>query len=157
VSEGRAQILEMLVAGRLTVEQADQLLEALDAEASPHKQPQAQTGRRERWEKELDDFFANLTLEDLIKFHNHGVSRTYVDQMCSEGLRNLRVADFCRLYEHGVTPRFVHDMREAGFAELPLDELVVLYDNGVDPAFTREMRSDYTTTSQGEWDDESGE
>src|SRR5262249_33987581 len=31
MSEGRAQILEMLVTGRLTVEQADRLLEALDA------------------------------------------------------------------------------------------------------------------------------
>jgi hypothetical protein len=157
MSEGRAQILEMLVAGRLTVEQADQLLGALDAAdtAAPHK-PQTQTGRPERWDERPDDFFASLTLEDLIEFHNHGVSRTYVEQMRAEGLRDLRVADFCELYDHGITPRFVHDMREAGFAELPLDELVALYDNGVDPAFMREMRSEHTA-SQGEWDDKSGE
>jgi hypothetical protein len=153
MSEGRAQILEMLVAGQLTIEQADQLLGAIDAAdaAAPHK-PQTQTGRRGRLDERADDFFASLTLEDLIELHNHGVSRVFVDQMHAEGLRDLSVADFTELYDHGVTPRFVRDIREAGFAELPVHELCELYDHGVDPAFVREMRSN-DTKSQGLWDD----
>jgi hypothetical protein len=141
MSEGRAQILEMLVAGRVTVEQADQLLQALDAAspAAPHE-PAAQLGRQRRRDERADDFFATLTPEQLIELHDHGVSRAFIEQMRAAGLYGLSVADLIDLYDHGVTPRFVLDLREAGFAELTGDDLVELYDHGVDAAFVREMQ-----------------
>src|SRR5258705_10221409 len=59
MSEGRAQILEMLVAGRVTVEQTDQLLQALDA-ASPAAPPKpvAPAGGQRRPGERADGFFA---------------------------------------------------------------------------------------------------
>jgi hypothetical protein len=112
MSAGRAKILEILVAGRVTVEQADQLLEALDAAppAASHE-PVAQTGRQRRWDERADDFFASLTPEQLIELRDHDVSRAFIEQMRAAGLYDLSVADLIDLYDHGITPRFVRDLR----------------------------------------------
>jgi hypothetical protein len=153
MSEGRAQILEMLVAGRLTVEQADQLLETLDAASppAPHE-PAAQTGRQRQWDEREDDLFASLTPEQLTELRDHGVSGTFIEQMRAAGLHDLSVAGLIALYDHGITPRFVREMREAGFTELTGDDLVEMYDHGVDAAFVREMReAGFTNLVPGEW------
>jgi len=141
MSEGRAQILEMPVAGRVTVGQADRLLEALDAAspAAPHE-PASQSGRQRRRDAGADDFFASLTPEQLIALRDHGVSRAFIEQMRAAGPDDASVDDLIELHDHGITPRFVRDLREAGFTELTRDELVELYDHGVDIAFVREMR-----------------
>jgi SHOCT-like domain len=153
MSEERAQILEMLVAGRVTVEQADQLLKALDA-TSPGASHElaAQTGRQRRWNEPADDFFARLTPEQLIELRDHDVSRAFIEQMRAAGLNDLSVADLIDLYDHGITPRFVLDLREAGFIELTRDDLIELYDHGVDAAFVREMRGlGFANLAPGEW------
>jgi hypothetical protein len=141
MSEERALILQMLTAGRVTVEQADQLLEALGAASptGPHE-PATGTRRQRQWDERTDDFFANLTPKQLTKLRNHGVSGAYVQQLRAAGLGGLSVDDLIALYEHDVTPRFVRDLREAGFTALAPAELVALYDHGVDAAFVREMR-----------------
>ena len=84
MSEGRALILEMLVAGRVTVEQADQLLEALEADppAAPHG-PVTQTGRQRRGDEQADDLFATLTPKQLIKLRDHGVDSDFAREMHS--------------------------------------------------------------------------
>jgi hypothetical protein len=153
MSEGRAQILEMLVSGRVTVEQADQLLQALDAAspAAPHE-PAAQLGGQRRRDERADDFFATLTPEQLIELRDHGVNRAFIEQMRAAGLYGLSVADLIDLYDHGVTPRFVLDLREAGFTELTSDDLVEMYDHGVDAAFVREMRDlGFAKLAPSEW------
>ena len=113
MSEGRAQILEMLVAGRVTVEQADRLLAVLEA-ASPiaSHQPVNQASERRRGER-ADDVFARLTPEQLIALRDHGVSRAFIEQMRAAGLGGLSVHDFIALSDHGVDTAFVRDLREA--------------------------------------------
>lgn len=140
MSEGSAQILKMLVAGRVTVEQADQLLKALEAAspAVPHE-PVTQTGQQRRRDERADDFFASLTPEQVIELHDHGVSRAYIEQMRAAGLYDLSVADIIDLYDNGITPRFVSDLREVGFTELTRDQLIEMYCHGVDAAFVGEM------------------
>ena len=153
MSEGRAQILEMLVAGRVTVEQADQLLQALDAAspAAPHE-PVTQTGRQQRGDERADNFFATLTPKQLIKLRDHDVSRAFIERMRATGLYDLSVDDFIDLHDNGITPRFVRDLREAGFTALTRDELVEMYDHGVDAAFVRQMRDlGFANLAPDEW------
>jgi hypothetical protein len=170
MGEERAQILEMLMAGRVTVEQADQLLQALDGPSShAHRGETSEAGTRRRREEHSEDFFASLTADQLVALRDSGVRRAYVDQMRSAGLNELRVEDLIELHDNGVRPRFVRDLREAGLADLTRhqlidlfchgvnadyvremyalgltgatpDQLVELYDHGVDAAFVREMR-----------------
>lgn len=145
MSQERAQILEMLVAGRLTVEQADRLLKVLDDASStgphaPPHEPVNQTGQQRRWDERANDFFAGLTLEQLVALRDHGVNRAFVEQMRAAGLDDLSVDDLIEMFDHGVTPRFVRDLRDAGFTDLTRDQLVELYDHGVDAGFMREMQ-----------------
>src|SRR5690348_3152657 len=113
MSEERAQILEMLVAGRVTVDQADRLLQALDA-ASPvaPQNREDETPRQGQWDEPVDDFFMRLTPEQLIELRDNGVTRAFIDAMLAAGIRNLSVDAVINLYDHGVTPTFVRDLQE---------------------------------------------
>jgi hypothetical protein len=140
MSEERAQILEMLVAGRVTVEQADQLLQALDVPSSrAHHRATSEAGTQRRREERPEDFFASLTAEQLVALRDNGVSGDYVEQMRSAGLHGLRVKDLIKLHNNGVTPRFVLDLQEAGLADLTRDQLIKLLCHGVTADYVREM------------------
>ncbi|HEX6543012.1 MAG TPA: hypothetical protein VF040_14735 [Ktedonobacterales bacterium] len=140
MNEERAQILEMLVAGRLTVEQADQLLQAIDVPSSPAHQPAtSEMGTQRRRVGRSDNFFASLTAEQLIALRDNGVSGAYVEQMRAAGLNGLRAKDLIKLHDHGVTPRFVLDLQEAGLADLTRDQLIDLFCHGVNADYVREM------------------
>src|SRR5215469_146554 len=142
MSEQRAQILEMLVAGRVTVEQAEQLLAALDGPSpSASRGAVAQAAAQQRGDEHTEDFFASLTAEQLVALRDSDVSRAFVEQMRAAGLNALSVEDLIELHDEGVTPRFVLDLREAGLADLTRDQLIELYCHGVDGAYVRELRA----------------
>lgn len=142
MSEERAQILEMLVAGRVTVEQAEQLLAALDAPSSSvSRGAVAQAAVQPREDEHTEDFFATLTTEQLVALRDSDVSKAFVEQMRAAGLNALSVEDLIELHDEGITPRFVVDLREAGLADLTPDQLVELYGHGVDAAYVRELRA----------------
>src|SRR5437763_322613 len=116
MSDERRQVLEMLAAGKVTVEQANQLLEALGAAVRPSDtaEPRAAAHQRERpaqRARPVDAFFSNLTPNQLVE-----------------------------LRDHGVTPAFVREMRELGFTDdLSPNDLVELRNHGITAAFIREM------------------
>jgi hypothetical protein len=142
MSEGRAQILEMLVAGRVTVEQAEQLLEALDGPSpSAPRGAEAQAAAQPRGDEHTEDFFATLTTEQLVALRDSDVSRAFVEHMRAAGLNALSVEDLIELHDEGITPHFVLDLREAGLADLTPNQLVELYCHGVDAAYVRELRA----------------
>jgi hypothetical protein len=142
MSEERAQILEMLVAGRVTVEQAEQLLEALDVPSpSTSRGAVAQAAAQQRGDEHTEDFFASLTAEQLVALRDSDVSKAFVEQMRAAGLNTLRIEDIIELHDEGLTPRFVLDLREAGLANLTREQLVELYCHGVDAAYVRELRA----------------
>jgi hypothetical protein len=140
MSEERAQILEMLVAGRVTVEQAEQLLKAIDAQSSPaqHGAP-SEASMQGRGDGHSENFVASLTAEELIALRDNGVSGAYVEQMHAAGLNRLRVKDLIKLYNNGVTPSFVLDLQEAGLADLTRDQLIKLFCHGVNADYVREI------------------
>jgi hypothetical protein len=142
MSEERARILEMLVAGRVTVEQAEQLLQAIDAPSSPaHHGATSEAGIQRRRDGRSEDFSANLTAEQLIALRDSGVSGAYVEQMRAAGLNGLRVKDLIKLHDNGVTPRFVLDLQEVGLTDLSRDQLIDLYGHGMTADYIREMHA----------------
>jgi hypothetical protein len=153
MSEERAQILEMLVAGRVTVEQAEQLLDALDGPSpSASRGAVAEAGPQRPGDDHSEDFFASLTAEQLVALRDSDVSRAFVEQMRAAGLNTLRIEDLIELHDEGITPRFVLDLQEAGLADLTRDQLVELYCHGVDAAFVREMRGlGYSDLTPSKW------
>src|SRR5262245_31508011 len=107
MSEERALILEMLKAGRVSVEQADQLLEALASAARSGSHGPATGARTQRrWDERderADDCLASETPKQLIKMRNHGVSGAFVQEMRATGLGDLNVDDLIALHDHDVT------------------------------------------------------
>ena len=153
MSEERAQILEMLVAGRVTVEQAEQLLAALDSRSpSASRRMAAHAMVQQRGDERTEDFFASLTAEQVVALRDSDVSKAFVEQMRAAGLNALSVEDLIELHDEGITPRFVLDLREAGLADLTPDQLVELYCHGVDAAFVREMQGlGYIDLTPSKW------
>lgn len=146
----RVQVLEMLVSGRLTVEQADQLLDALAESGSTHTaapmvRPDApeppvwrearRTGRRPPSSQR------GLSRSQLVEFKIHGVTPEYIRAMGEIGLDNLSPERLIELRTHGVAPAYVREMRELELGDLTAERLVELHMHGVTPDYVREMRA----------------
>jgi hypothetical protein len=145
MGEERAQILEKLVAGRVTVEQAEQLLQAIDVPSSPARHSATgatwEVGTQPRADRRPEGFFADLTVEQLVALRDRGVSGDYVEQMLSAGPHGLSGKDLIKLHDNGVTPRFVLDLQEVGLTDLSRDQLIDLYGHGMTAAYIREMHA----------------
>jgi hypothetical protein len=83
--------------------------------------------------------FANLTLDQITRSKNHGVTLDYIKAMKAEGYRGATIEDFVRTKDHGVTPAYVQDMRKAGFTSAAIEDLVRAKDHGVNAAYVTEL------------------
>ena len=142
MDEERQQIMEMLAAGTITADEADQLLEAITAERP------ASTGPTQRIDSQQPDtpagtatnVFANLSLDQIIQLRTYGVTPDYIRQFSEAGLTDLSFDQLLQLGIHNVDPDFVREMRAAGFDDLSVDKLVELSIHNVDPDFIRQIR-----------------
>ncbi|MBZ5560606.1 MAG: hypothetical protein LAO77_25410 [Acidobacteriia bacterium] len=91
--------------------------------------------------------FDKLTLEQVRRTRNHGVTIEYIKAMKAEGYRAATLEDFVRTKDHGVTPAYVQDMRKAGFKDASIEDLVRAKDHGVTAQFVQEMRGLGTTVT----------
>jgi hypothetical protein len=81
-----------------------------------------------------------MTVENLVRAANHGVTVEYVHAMKASGVTSGSLEKLIRLRDHGVTPEYVKGMTSLGFKDLGEDELVRLRDHGVTPEFATEMK-----------------
>lgn len=137
MSEESLKVLEMVASGRVTPEQANQLLEAL---AGPRPQPEPRPGRAPAADGRPDRFLAGLTAEQLIEMRQHGLSAAFVQEMRGLGFVDLDLDQMIELRDHGVSAGYVREMRELDLGSFDVDALIELRDHGVTPAFIREMR-----------------
>ena len=93
-NQERTKILEMVASGKLTIEQADQLLERLGAQnlADAEKQPD----QRQRAAR-----FTNFTREQMAALEVYEVDADYVRALQEAGFTNLNVEQLISLKEHG--------------------------------------------------------
>jgi len=135
----RTMILEMLAAGRVTVDQADQLLDALGAApaAGAMREPEA---ARERQARSARKGGVTLTPAQLIELRNHDISGSFVQQMRAAWPGALGVDDLIALHNHDVTVSFVRAWSDVGLSGLTRDEIITLRNHDIDAAFVREMR-----------------
>src|SRR2546423_6199117 len=111
------------------VEQANQLLEALEAGGRPSdtgelRAPAHQRERLAQRTRPTDAFFSNLTPDQLIELRDHGITPAFVREMRELGFTDLSPDDLVELRDHGVNAAFIREMPNLGFEELTPDELV---------------------------------
>lgn len=83
--------------------------------------------------------YDKLTLEQITRARNHGVTIEYVKAMKAEGYHAATIEDLVRTRDHGVTAAYVQEMRKAGFTSAAIEELVRAKDHGVSAAYVAEL------------------
>jgi hypothetical protein len=141
MSEERRQVLEMLVSGKVTVEQADQLLDALEPERPPEPVGSRSVGRQGERRGQFRGRSAAMSPEMLVPFKALAIDAAYVQQLRDAGLESLRPEILVRLRALGVDAAYVHELREASLENVTPEVLVSLRALGVDGAYIREMRA----------------
>ena len=138
MNEERQRILQMLADGKITPEQADQLLDALGSDEparSDEWSAPRQESRRPRERRRGDP-----TLRILAKASMHGVTSDYIAEMRAAGYGDLTLEQLISMRIHGVTSDFVRQMQQAGYSDLSAEDLIQLRISGVTPDYLREMR-----------------
>lgn len=136
MSDERKQVLEMLAAGKITAEQADRLLEALQPRTMEPAVAQSETPRfrRERRPSGLSP-----EVRKLMEARMHGVSASFVHEMESVGFKNLGLAQLTEMRIHGVGADFAREMQQL-MGDLTPHDLIELRIHGLNPQFIDEMR-----------------
>jgi hypothetical protein len=149
---GRARILEMVKDGKISIEQADELLEALEnavpntpARTSPFEASLLETEHNPRVEVRISRSTNNgkYNFEQMIELGKFGVSPKFIRQIAEVGLTDLRFEDVIELGKFGINPAFVLEMRqlseEFDLGELNFERIIELGKFGVSAKFVREM------------------
>lgn len=144
---GRARILEMVKDGKISIEQADELLEALEnavpntpAHASP-LEPEHKPRVEVRISRSTNG--GKYNFEQMIELGKFGVSPKFIRQIAEVGLTDLGFEDVIELGKFGISPKFVLEMRqlseEFDLGELNFERIIELGKFGVSAQFVREM------------------
>jgi hypothetical protein len=93
-NQERTKILEMVASGKLTIEQADQLLERLGAQslADAEKRPD---------QRQRAAGFTNFTGEQMAALEVYEVDADYIRALQEAGFTNLTVEQLISLKKHG--------------------------------------------------------
>lgn len=90
--------------------------------------------------RELKSYgYTNLSVEQLVRFADHGVSASFIKGLSDLGFKKVSPDELVRARDHGVTPDFIEGIQAAGYRRLSLDELIETRDHGVTPTFIKEM------------------
>ena len=122
-NQERTKILEMVASGKLTIEQADQLLERLGAQsmASAEKRPD---------QRQRAAGFTNFTGEQMAALEVYEVDADYIRALQEAGLRDLTVKQLISLKNYEVDADYVRALQEAGFTNLNVEQLISLKEHG---------------------------
>ncbi len=85
--------------------------------------------------------YANLSVSQLVKLKQAGVTTSYVKSLRTVGLGNLSVGEIANLGFAGVTSGFVKKLRSIGYGNLSAGQLAEFGFHGVTPAFINSMRA----------------
>src|SRR5262245_2104746 len=144
----RSKVLEMVAAGTITVEQAQQLLDAIGwgAPVPEAEEPGgAPWPRREARERSRSagrsGVVPGFTTEELIELADHGVGADYIRDLWAAGVRDLSANDLTELFNHGVGAATLRSLRDAGLTDLTIDEVIELTNHGVTADYIVQMRA----------------
>lgn len=129
-NEERIKILEMVAAGKLTVEQASQLMDKLGTKSATDAAKRTDQGQR-------SGGYIQETIGRIRGYRKSG------DTVLTEaGLVNLPARQIATLKNYGVDADYIRALQEAGLADLTVRQAISLYNYGVDADDVRALRED---------------
>lgn len=89
-----------------------------------------------------DDLFRNLSADQLIECHDHGVTPAFINEFRAMGYSaaEINIDMAIRLKDHGVSPRFIMGFENAGFGHISLERALMLRDHGVSVDFIQGLK-----------------
>lgn len=104
-NQERTKLLEMVASGKLTIEQADQLLEILDAKsiANAEKRPD---------QRQRAVGLTNFTGEQIAALQVYEVGADYVRALQEAGLMDFTVKQLIALKTYGIDADYIRALRE---------------------------------------------
>lgn len=132
--EEQRQILEMLAARQITIEEADRLLAAVTPDAPRRDAPPPQARMH------LHQHQPHRTHTQITYGANAGDGGAYLREMRALGLRDLKPQDLIAMKSTGVDGAFVRDLRAHGYTSLEPHDLIARKSMGVDGAYIQELR-----------------
>ncbi len=142
MNEERIKVLEMLAQGRITVEQANQLLAMLSLGDEPRDDPRLDDRSRTAEEDEAPAATSQggaWTFQQILQLAMVGVEPEYIRKVREVGLTDLSFEQILQMGTLGVEPEFVRATRQA-YPEFSFDQIVQLGNAGLDPAFLRTVQ-----------------
>lgn len=150
MNEERTHVLQMLANGKISVDEAQALLGALEKggkpnEASVESEPvprrhshraSRRWRRKRRRHREPEDL-----IDQVLELRIHGIDGRFIAEMKESGLGDLTRDDLVALKIHGISPAYIDGLRQAGLEDISVDDLVEMAIHGVDPDFVDEMRA----------------
>lgn len=130
MNQERTLVLEMLVAGKINVAQADDLLETLEPPS-----PSTQAAPAPAAKPPLLRF----SPKQLLDLKNHDIDARFIRSLNDANLRTLSFEDILELGVHEVPPKFVRELRES-FPEITVGQIIELHNHDIDTDFLRDMR-----------------
>jgi len=129
-NEERIKILEMVAAGKLTVEQASQLMDKLGTKSTTDAAKRPDQGQRS----------GGYTQETIGRIRGYRKSGDTV--LTEAGLADLPARQIAALKNYGVDADYIRALQEAGLTDLTVRQLISLYNYGVDADDVRALRED---------------
>jgi hypothetical protein len=153
-SEERKKILEMVASGKLTVEQADQLMDLLSAKGPTDAEQRLEgqrtgeytqeiMGRIRGYGKVVDKGLRAAGLKwdrpetDLKRY---GISAAYIRGLQEAGLGELTARDITSLKNYGVDTDYVRALMDLGLPDLTMKQCIPLKNHEVDAGYIRALR-----------------
>jgi hypothetical protein len=122
--EERLALLRMLAEGRLSIEEADQLLTAVDQRGAVEPRSAAAAPAA--------DPFSGFTPRQRQQLNDHGVDAAYIAELQRLGLTDLPPDELVALCDHDIKPEFIQALHAYGLIDLSPRQLIRLNDHGVD-------------------------
>jgi hypothetical protein len=129
-NEERIKILEMVAAGKLTVEQASQLMDLFSTKSTTDAAKRPDQGQRS----------GGYTQETIGRIRGYRKSGDTV--LTEAGLANFPARQIAALKNYGVDADYIRALQEAGLADLTVRQVISLYNYGVDADDVRALRED---------------
>jgi hypothetical protein len=159
MNEERMKILEMLAAGKITAEQAGQLIEALEADAASKEvysvgqrsrnayegatttlPKQIETGQASGWNTRAQGAgLTHFTLDQIITLSEHEIDPSFIKELREAGLTDLTFEQIIELSEHEIDPEFVRRLRRAGLPSPTFEQIIELSEHEIDPDYIKRV------------------
>lgn len=123
-----------------TVENGPPAIPFIKAKYQQERKAEAQGNSEDFIDEMASVGYVNLSIDELVRLKESGVTASYVKSLRALGLNNLTTKELAGMSVNEVTPAFIEAIRNAGYKDLTAKELTTFSVHGITPEFINSLR-----------------